>query len=687
MIPAVDSGTAQAAGPPQARLRRGRARINVVVFSGGRGSTVLSTRLIANPQIALTMAINGYDDGASTGEVRRFLGDSLGPSDFRKNASRVAQALSSCSGALIELMDIRLPVGTSPEEASATFDALAPGRASDSRVSPAVRTLAGRLSGSERRAVSDRLEAFRAEFDRAGRPFDFSDCSLGNLVFAGSFLAQGRVFNAAIDDYCAMMGLPVGVIENVTDGTNAWLVALDDAGGLLATEEEIVRAGRPTRIRDIYLVDRPFTERDRAACLAVPPDDRNAWLERRAPVLPPNPRLMEKIADADLIIYAPGTQHSSLFPSYLTAGISDAIARQTSAVKLLITNIQADAEIPDASAVDIIERALYYMKERGRRALLTPSLITHYLVNDPVHPEVEQQPYVPLGSLDRIEDPRLVRIGDFEDGISGRHDASKVLAPFVSSLLGPDREPRIAVYLHDAGSLDKLAQTLLEMVRGGVESLPVPLTVVHAGPALDAGFVSTLPLTVVALPAADVLPQLARGGFDYTILFESSGMYRGEDVVGLASQVLFLRLDAVWGSRRLSPRDVDEAYKLVYRHHWLLGIASRVGSHVLSALYLLLYGRYITDSLSGARALRSRYLQEIDVEPGQKLANHQLLSALLRDRAEILETPIRFFPMSPERVRRTSLLDGWRAVWTILRRRFGTRPAVSAAGSAPGEQA
>ena len=37
---------------------------------------------------------------------------------------------------------------------------------------------------------------------------------------------------------------------------------------------------------------------------------------------------------ADLIIYAPGTQHSSLFPSYLTPGLSDveALAREQEAI-------------------------------------------------------------------------------------------------------------------------------------------------------------------------------------------------------------------------------------------------------------------------------------------------------------------------------------------------------------------
>ena len=64
--------------------------LHVVLFSGGRGSAALSRQLVASPAVDLTIVINGYDDGASTGEVRRFLGDSLGPSDFRKNAGNLA---------------------------------------------------------------------------------------------------------------------------------------------------------------------------------------------------------------------------------------------------------------------------------------------------------------------------------------------------------------------------------------------------------------------------------------------------------------------------------------------------------------------------------------------------------------------------------------------------------------------
>src|SRR5687768_10513226 len=100
-----------------------RPRLQVVLFSGGRGSRALAQQLVGSDRVDLTLVINGYDDGASTGEVRRFLGDCLGPSDFRKNASRVAEELHTAP-ALIALVDHRLPVGCDTAAAMAAIAAL-----------------------------------------------------------------------------------------------------------------------------------------------------------------------------------------------------------------------------------------------------------------------------------------------------------------------------------------------------------------------------------------------------------------------------------------------------------------------------------------------------------------------------------------------------------------------------------
>ena len=541
---------------PQGAFRR-RSRLRVVLFSGGRGSGALARQLIRHPAIDLTVAINGYDDGASTGEVRRFLGGCLGPSDFRKNASRLAAELSSAPPELLVLLDDRLP---DPCDAATA------------------REILSTVQRSAPPAVASRLAAFLGELERTGRPFNFSDCSLGNLVFAGSFLMMEQRFNHAVDDYCGLLGLPPGLIQNVTDGTNAYLVALDAAGTLLASEEAVVDAKRQNRIDEIYLIDEALVQADEQQLSGLAAHERRAFLERRAAAVRVNPVVIDRLQAADLIIYAPGTQHSSLFPSYLTPGLSAAIASNLTAIKLLVTNLQQDAEITGASAVDIINRALHYLREKGRLTTPTPCLITHYLLNDPGRESA--LPYVPLGAVDALEDPRLVRIGNYEDGVTGRHDAAKILAPFVASLLGSDREPPVAVYLHDAESPNKLTQTLLEMVRGGVADLPLRLTVVHGGEPVDQDFAAALPFAVRSLPGPKALELLRGGDFEYVILFESSGMYRGEDVVALAAQLAFVRLDAVWGSRRLSVKDIEEALRLRYRHNWPLKMASHFGSHL-----------------------------------------------------------------------------------------------------------
>ena len=185
-------------------------------------------------------------------------------------------------------------------------------------------------------------------------------------MFAGSYLRCGRRFNAAVDDYAGLVGLAPGVIENVTDGTNAFLVAIDIDGRVLGSEADIVDAKRRNTVQDIFLIDRPLDPAECAALAAEGPAIAAERLAARTVPTPLNTRLAARIAEAQLIVYAPGTQHSSLLPSYLTPGLSGAIAANLRAIKLLITNIQTDAEITGRSAVDIINRAVFFLKEKGQ---------------------------------------------------------------------------------------------------------------------------------------------------------------------------------------------------------------------------------------------------------------------------------------------------------------------------------
>jgi 2-phospho-L-lactate transferase/gluconeogenesis factor (CofD/UPF0052 family) len=643
-------------------------RVRAIVFSGGRGSGALVRLLAANPNVELTVAINGYDDGKSTGEVRRYLGNCLGPSDFRKNASTIAATRRSCPSALVALLDHRLPEPCSREDALAALRCIEPGAPVVGGAAPRIAELAAQLPGETRAALREALGAFERDLATGRDQFNFSDCAIGNLVFAGHFLLATRDFNGAVDRYSALVGVPPGVIMDVTDGANAVLVALDRSGVLLASEADIVDAGRRNHIQEIYLVDAPLKETDGSEA------ELRAAIAAREKTLRLNPALLPRIDAADLIVYAPGTQHSSLLPSYLTPGLGSRIARNLQAAKVLVTNLHEDAEIPDASAVEIVEKALYYLREKGTNPLPAPCLISHYLINDPEHADAAA-PYIPLGSLRRLEDPRLVRIANWEDAATGRHDAARVIAPFVEALTTRERRPSVAVLLLETDSRDKLAQSVLEATRAGLAGVPVDVTFLYASEAaLPAELTSALPFAArnVREPAArggDVAAfrsAVDAGGYDYVALFESSGMYRGEDLVGLLGLLRGGRVDAAWGSRRLSVQDVRESYRVRFQKDPLSGALSALGSHALSLATLALFGRYVTDTLSGARAVRRELLGRVGFALDDKALNQRLLGALLRDGGELFETPVHFLSMSPEQAKRTTVGDGLRALGALI---------------------
>jgi len=219
-------------------------------------------------------------------------------------------------------------------------------------------------------------------------------------------------------------------------------------------------------------------------------------------------------------------------------------------------------------------------------------------------------------------------------------------------------------------------------VRGGISELPVSVSVFYHGrESFAPAFARTLPFEVRNVAAtgtgetAAFLRTLGSEQFDYVVLFESSGMYRGEDIVNLSSLLTHRRLDAVWGSRRLSVKDIHESYKLRYQHHPVLGAISYVGSHLLSLACLVLYGRYVSDTLSGIRAIRTSYLSEGRFDLNSPCLNQDLLSRLLGDRAEIFEAPVQFFALSPQKVRRTTVGDGLRSLIAFVRGGFKSRRA------------
>ena len=94
----------------------------------------------------------------------------------------------------------------------------------------------------EYRSLIATFLAFFHEEEKAGRHFNFTDCALGNILFAGCFLQNGRDFNRTIRAFSRFYEVPEDTLLNITQGESLFLVAEKEDGSMLLAEGDIVAA-------------------------------------------------------------------------------------------------------------------------------------------------------------------------------------------------------------------------------------------------------------------------------------------------------------------------------------------------------------------------------------------------------------------------------------------------------------
>jgi 2-phospho-L-lactate transferase/gluconeogenesis factor (CofD/UPF0052 family) len=404
--------------------------LNVVILNGGRGAASLIPALIARQGMHVTSVVNAYDDGKSTGEIRRFFG-MLGPSDIRKVQELMLPQDHEDYAAHLHLFRYRYPLDCEPRSALTELAGFAEGRL-DAVAGVHLRNDGVRLG--IRRFLREFVRGLRLIEQVNGESFDFADCSIMNCIYAGAFLAMHRNIEHAtwaIDRLFKLRGavLPTSIEDKK-------LVALRENGEVLYSEAEIVELRSNARIERVYLLDRPLA-RSRFDRLSTA--EKRAYLEQHHCFVAVSSGVRLALRQADIIIYAAGTQHSSLYPTYLSTGLAQSIADNRAAFKIFITNIGADYETPSYQASDYIRGAHRYLNLSDARDYAMPELFDVVLIN---HSRLKaDETYVAFDQAGFDEVPVRRVIGAFEAVTApGRHDGEKIA--------------QIITDLYDAHSLD-----------------------------------------------------------------------------------------------------------------------------------------------------------------------------------------------------------------------------------------
>jgi len=623
-------------------------KLRVVLFCGGRGSNSLINEFLRRNDVSLTLLVNAYDDGLSTGALRRFVPGMLGPSDFRKNLAYLIDLYSTEQYALRQLLECRLPVPFEGEKLAGFQKYIANGQM-DLLIEP-LRTLFEQLSPAKARNIRASLRVFLDYYEnhKPASNFDFSDCAVGNLIFAGFYLEARQDFNTAIKSFAAMLEISADIL-NISQGEGYTLAGIKEDGQLLVNEESIVGPQSVWPIRELYFISAP-PENGWEALERLSLAEKTAWLEahERHPRL--SPEVEAALAAADLIIYGPGTQHSSLLPSYRI--VRPHLTNSPAIIKAFIVNLTHDHDIQGLAPPFLVDKALSYMGDPENAGRSITHIIYHH------EPALDNQV---------LFDEKLLAAGNYK--------TARIMAGNFANAARPNTHNG---HLTVRAILDILEESLL----GGKPKLDIHLCLLKRDIAENAiiqeavdlcweemfsavtiHLSSHSALNLPPLPAymrieahnhrdsedmeADALRKWGSQdkAANYLAVLSGDGEYRLADVLWAAKQFKEASFGVVFGSRTQSRRQFLHTIRYAYGEGTLLYFLSWLGAFVVTALMGMRFGVIFSDPLTGFHVYRKDRLPwpVEGILAGKRSVNTvEILRQLLRANVEIAELPVTY---------------------------------------------
>jgi 2-phospho-L-lactate transferase/gluconeogenesis factor (CofD/UPF0052 family) len=373
-------------------------QIKAVIFAGGRGASSLIKHFTTLQNdlkyLDLTVIVNAYDNGLSTGIVRQIY-NIQGPSDIRKNQITLLDHKSEYSSSIEKFIGFRFSskhAGKEKKILRSIADKDEKGIIKGKGLIKKWKNLPPEM----KELVSSGIDSWLKFIKCNDIEIEYHDFNIGNIIYAGLTGKNGNLQKTA-DLLAASMPIKGKVIINSLE--NLFLYGIcelksDDHKQVILDEADIVEHRSSIRIKAIFLIDKPLTAEkiDELKILPIHEIEHRLNGMSRDYIIPA-PEALKAIQEADLLIYGPGTQFSSLLPTYLTDDFAETIAENQNAKKIFICNICEDADTIGFSAPDIVEEAVYYLTKKNRKKKSISDLINYILINNPSD-KIEKKNYV-----------------------------------------------------------------------------------------------------------------------------------------------------------------------------------------------------------------------------------------------------------------------------------------------------
>ena len=320
--------------------------MNIVLFCGGRGSTALIKEIARWPDANLSLIVNAYDDGLSTGAIRRAIPGFLGPSDFRKNLVSTLLQSGERHLEIARIMEHRLQIKNKKIE---SFQKILN---ADTNFS----LIWNSYNDFRKLELETYISTFIDYLSSSNKEFEYKDCAVGNIIYGGAYLKNDCNFQLANSKLCELIGVNADILSVSNEETHLAGILTD--GTILPDESSIVNLESEFGISDIFLLAKPLDEAQLEKLRKMSILEREQFLLNASKIPNVTQESRAALENADLVIYGSGTQHSSLLPSYMVLS-KNGVLPKMNIPRVLILNLDWDFDIKGWSTQQLLKKFNY----------------------------------------------------------------------------------------------------------------------------------------------------------------------------------------------------------------------------------------------------------------------------------------------------------------------------------------
>ncbi len=391
--------------------------MNITLFNGGRGASSIIKSLKNYNNINISSIVNAYDDGKSTGEIRSFF-NMLGPSDLRKVQSIFLDTKNHLYNYNINFFNYRLPKNITNSLAKEEIIKLFSHISNDKNIFGIDNFIFSKM----KKFINIFLNKLDYLESEKSRKFNFNDCSIMNCLYAGAYTYFNDDLIKTIEYFSYLFKIESKILPNSIENLN--LIALRENGDMLSNEADIVGLRSNVKIYKIFLI-KSIDKIDLNYLSKISFNEKLKYLDKLSFNVQISNNLKKIINDSDIIIYSPGTQHSSLLPTYMTNTIGDLISNNKNSLKVFISNIGTDYENPVYIASDYLYNSFKYLNLSSMKKNLLKDYFNFLLINEPLIRNDSNKVKFDNKIIETGIDFQRINLEDTKN--LGHHDGNKVV--------------------------------------------------------------------------------------------------------------------------------------------------------------------------------------------------------------------------------------------------------------------